>query len=251
VLAEGGRAVTVLDGRMTALERSTARPLVRLEDVPVTIAGLSSPNIQNAMAAAAAALAIGLPERAVARGLRSFVLDPDRNPGRANLFSLDDRVVVVDYAHNEAGMMGLAEICEGLCPRAREVWMAICAAGDRRDDILHAFAYRAARGTDHIAVAELSRYLRGRDPEELVERLRAGAIDGGAAEVPVFPDEIHALEWMAEGSSPGDVMAVTALGQRPEIFAWLEGHGAERMDPSEVRRLARSVRASRTTVRSG
>jgi hypothetical protein len=148
-------------------------------------------------------------------------------------------------------MMGLAEICEGLCPRAREVWMAICAAGDRRDDILHAFAYRAARGTDHIAVAELSRYLRGRDPEELVERLRAGAIDGGAAEVPVFPDEIHALEWMAEGSSPGDVMAVTALGQRPEIFAWLEGHGAERMDPSEVRRLARSVRASRTTVRSG
>jgi hypothetical protein len=84
-----------------------------------------------------------------------------------------------------------------------------------------------------------------------VERLRAGAIDGGAAEVPVFPDEIHALEWMAEGSSPGDVVAVTALGQRPEIFAWLEGHGAERMGPGEVRRLARSVRASRRTVRSG
>jgi cyanophycin synthetase len=251
VLAEGGRAVTVLDGRITVLERSTARPLVRLEDVPVTIAGLSSHNIQNAMAAAAAALAIGLPERAVARGLRSFVLDPERNPGRANLFSLDDRVVVVDYAHNEAGMMGLTEICQGLCARDREVWMAICAAGDRRDDIIHAFAYRAARGSDHIAVAELPRYIRGRDPRELVERLRAGAIDGGAAEVPVFPDEIHALEWMAEGSSPGDVVAVTALGQRPEIFAWLEGHGAERMGPGEVRRLARSVRASRKTVRSG
>jgi cyanophycin synthetase len=251
VLAEGGRALTVLDGRITALERSSARPLVRLEDVPVTIAGLSSHNIQNAMAAAAAALAIGLPERAVARGLRSFVLDPERNPGRANLFSLDDRVVVVDYAHNEAGMMGLTEICEGLCTPAREVWMAICAAGDRRDDIIHAFAYRAARGSDHIAVAELPRYLRGRDPGELVERLRAGAIDGGAADVPVFPDEVHALEWMARDSSPGDVVAVTALGQRPEIFAWLEEHGAERLGPEEVRRLARSVRASRATIRSG
>jgi cyanophycin synthetase len=251
VLAEGGRALTVLDGRITALERSSARPLVRLEDVPVTIAGLSSHNIQNAMAAAAAALAIGLPERAVARGLRSFVLDPERNPGRANLFSLDDRVVVVDYAHNEAGMMGLTEICEGLCTPAREVWMAICTAGDRRDDIIHAFAYRAARGSDHIAVAELPRYLRGRDPGELVERLRAGAIDGGAADVPVFPDEVHALEWMARDSSPGDVVAVTALGQRPEIFAWLEEHGAERLGPEEVRRLARSVRASRATVRSG
>ena len=250
-LAEGGRAITVLDGRMTGMERSTARPLVRLEDVPVTIAGISSPNIQNAMAAAAAALAIDLPERAVARGLRSFVLDPERNPGRANLFSLDDRVIVVDYAHNEAGMMGLTEICRGLCARGRQVWMAICAAGDRRDDIIHAFAYRAARGTDHIAVAELPQYLRGRDPHELVERLRAGAIDGGATEVPVFPDEVHALEWMTRGSSPGDVVAVTALGQRPEIFAWLEEHGAERLGPGEVRRLARSVRGSRAPVRSG
>ncbi len=251
VLAEGGRAITVLDGRITALEGPIARPLIRVEDVPVTIAGLSSHNIQNAMAAAAAALAIGLPERAVARGLRTFVLDPERNPGRANLFSLDDRVVVVDYAHNEAGMMGLAQICEGLRARGREVWMAICAAGDRRDDILHAFAYRAARGADHIAIAELPRYLRGRDPQELLERLRAGAIDGGASEVSVFPDEIHALEWMARASSPGDVVAITALGQRPEIFAWLEAHGAERLEPDRVRRLVRSVRANRDTVRSG
>jgi len=251
VLAEGGRAMTILDGRMTVLERSQARPLVRLEDVPVTIAGISSTNIQNAMAAAAAALAIGLSERAVARGLRSFVLDPERNPGRANLFMLDDRVVVVDYAHNEAGMLGLVEICGGLRRRGREVWMAICAAGDRRDDIIHAFSYRAARGTDHIAVAELPQYLRGRDPQELVERLRAGAIDGGATEVPVFSDEVHALEWMAKGATPGDVVAVTALGQRPEIFAWLEEHGAQRLGPGEVRRLARSVRASRAESRSG
>jgi cyanophycin synthetase len=195
VLAEGGRAVTVLDGRMTVLERSTARSLVRLEDVPVTIAGISSPNIQNAMAAAAAALGIGLPERAVVRGLRSFVLDQEANPGRANLFKLDERVVVVDYAHNEAGMMGLTEICGGLRRRGREVWMAICTAGDRRADIIHAFAYRAA--------------------------------------------------------SPGDVVAVTALGQRPEMFAWLEERGAQRLGPEEVRRLARSVRASRAKSRSG
>jgi cyanophycin synthetase len=236
---------------MTVLERSIARPLVRLEDVPVTIAGISSANIQNAMAAAAAALGIGLPERVVARGLRSFVLDQEANPGRANLFMLDERVVVVDYAHNEAGMMGLTEICGGLRRRGREVWMAICTAGDRRADIMHAFAYRAARGADHIAVAELSRYLRGHDPQDIVERLRAGAIDGGATEVPVFPDEMHALEWMAKGSSPGDVVAVTALGQRPEMFAWLEERRAQRLGPEEVRRLARSARASRAEIRSG
>ena len=55
------------------------------------------------MAAAAAALAIGLPERAVVKGLKTFVLDPERNPGRANLFTLGGRIIVIDYAHNEAG----------------------------------------------------------------------------------------------------------------------------------------------------
>jgi len=245
VLAHGGRAMTVLDGRMTMLEGSGARPLVRVEDVPVTIAGVSGHNVQNAMAAAAAALAIGLPERAVVRGLRTFVLDPERNPGRANLFTLDGRVVVIDYAHNEAGMMGLTELCHGLRRKGREVWLAFCTAGDRRGDIIHAFAYRAARGADHVAVAELSRYLRGHDPQDIVERLRAGALDGGATEVPVFPDEVHALAWMIEQAKRGDVIAVTALGQRPEIFAWLEERGARRLGPGDVRRLVRAVRASR------
>jgi len=245
VLAHGGRAMTILDGRMTMLEGSGARPLVRVEDVPVTIAGVSGHNVQNAMAAAAAALGIGLPERAVVRGLRTFVLDPERNPGRANLFRLDGRVVVIDYAHNEAGMMGLTELCHGLRRKGREVWLAFCTAGDRRGDIIHAFAYRAARGADHVAVAELSRYLRGHDPQDIVERLRAGALDGGATEVPVFPDEVHALAWMVEQAKRGDVVAVTALGQRPEIFAWLEERDAKGLGPADVRRLVRAVRASR------
>jgi cyanophycin synthetase len=245
VLGEGGRAMTVLDGVLTWLEGRRAHPLLPLLDIPVTIAGISTPNIQNAMAAAAAALAIGLPERAVLRGLRSFVLDPERNPGRANLFGLDGRVVVIDYAHNEAGMRGLTEICDGLRRGGRDVWLTFDTAGDRSDAILHDVAYRAARGADHVAVAELTRYLRGRDPAALIERLRAGAIDGGATDVPVYPDEVTALAAMLEASAAGDVVSVTALGQRPELFAWLEAHGATRLTPAAVRRLVAAVRRSR------
>ena len=162
-LAEGGRAATIIDGAMNLLDGSSARALVPVFDVPVTIAGISSVHTQNALAAASAALAIGLPERAVVRGLKTFVLDPERNPGRANLFALEGRIVVIDYAHNEAGMRGLTELCDGLRRKGREVWVAICTAGDRTDKILHDFAYRAARGADHVAIAELLRYLRGRD----------------------------------------------------------------------------------------
>jgi cyanophycin synthetase len=244
VLAEGGRATTILDGWIVVLDHADARSIVRLEDVPVTIAGISTPNARNALEAASAALAIGLPERAVARGLRTFVLDPERNPGRANLFQQDGRVVVVDYAHNEAGMEALVELCDGLRRSGREIWLAICAAGDRTDTILHAFAYRAARGSDHLAIAELLHYLRGRERTDVVAKLRAGALDGGVDELDVLPDELAALRSMLGRASRGDVVAVTALGMRPEIFAWLDFNGAERLTPTRVRRLVRAVRAS-------
>ncbi len=243
VLAEGGRATVPLDGRMTVLVGSDARPIAELVDTPVTIAGVSSPNVQNAMQAASAALGIGLPEAAIVKGLRTFVLDPERNPGRANLFALNGRVVVIDYAHNEAGMIGLTEICNGLRRKGKEIWLAICTAGDRTDKILHDFAYRAARGADHVAVAELVRYLRGRERADIVERLRSGTIDGGAHEVDVYPDELIALRRMLERSRRGDVVAVTALGMRSEIFAWLDERRATRLNPARVKSLVRSVRA--------
>jgi cyanophycin synthetase len=250
-LAEGGRATVPLDGRMTVLARSRVRPLVPLLDVPVTIAGVSSTNVMNAMQAASAALAVGLPERDVVEGLRTFVLDPDRNPGRANLFGLDGRVIVIDYAHNEAGMRGLTELCDGLRRAGREVRLAICTAGDRSNAILHDFAYRAARGADHVVIAELVRYLRGRDRADIVERLRAGAEEAGAAEVDVYADELEALRGMLASSRRGDVLAVTALGMRPEIFAWLDEAGAERLGPAPVRRLVAAVRRSRGSPPTG
>jgi cyanophycin synthetase len=213
--------------------------------VPVTIAGISTPNTHNAMAGTAAALGIGLPERAVIRGLRTFVMDAEHNPGRANLFRLERRIVVIDYAHNEAGMRGLTEICDGLRRAGSQVWLTFDAAGDRTDTLLHDFAYRAARGADHVAIAELERYLRGREPRDLIDRLTAGAVDGGATEVPVYPDEVTALGAMLASSRPGDVVGVTALGQRPELFAWLDERGAERLTPGAVRRLVAAVRRSR------
>jgi cyanophycin synthetase len=244
-LAEGGRATVPLDGWMTVLDASTSRPLVELVDVPVTIAGISRHNVMNAMQAASAALGVGLAEKAVVRGLKTFVTDPERNPGRANLFELEGRVLVIDYAHNEAGMIGLTEICAGLRRPGAEIWLVICTAGDRTDQILHDFAYRAARGSDHLAVAELLRYLRGRAREEVVDRLIAGARDGGAEELDVYADELSGLRGVLARSGKGDVIGVTALGMRPEVFAWLEGAGATRMKPSRVRTLVRGTRGSR------
>jgi cyanophycin synthetase len=243
VIGDGGRAATVLDGRLVVLgPGSRVERLLKLEDVPVTLAGIATHHVRNAMAAVGAALGVGVPPDAVSAGLASFVQTSETNPGRANVYTVSDRVVVVDYAHNEEGMIGLTEILVGLRRRGAKIWLAFCAAGDRQDDVLHAIGYRAARGADHVVVAELSHYLRGREPDDLVARLRAGAEDAGATDVPVTPDELHAFEWMLERSRPGDVIGVTALAQRPDIFARLEELGAVQADPNTVATLVRRAR---------
>jgi cyanophycin synthetase len=243
VLSEGGRAITVLDGWLVIFGKGSAvRRLVALTELPVALAGIATHHVENAMAATAAALGIDLPEKAIVQGLRSFVQGSTTNPGRANVFTLDDRVVVVDYAHNEAGMVGLTEILAGLRSRGGQIWLAFCAAGDRQNDILHALGYRAARGADHVVVAELPGYLRGRDPDDVVARLRAGAEDAGATDVPAFPDEVDALTFMIDRSNPRDVIGLTALGQRSEVFDLLERRGAVRAEPTTVRRLVEQAR---------
>jgi len=101
--------------------------------------------------------------------------------------------------------------------------------------------YLAARGADHVVVSKLKRSLRGRGASDLVDRLRAGAEDGGATDVPIVHDEIHALGLMLDRSRPGDLVALTALGQRPEIFAYLDRRGASRVDARRVRQLVKAA----------
>lgn len=242
-LAEHGRAMSILDGAFTIMSsRRQVHRLVLAEDVPITLAGISSHNLSNALAAAAAALGGGIPEEAVVEGLRSFVLDPERNPGRANVFEIDGRIVVVDYAHNEDGMRGLVEICHGLRARGAKVFLTFASAGDRTNTIMHRLAYTAARGADRVGIAELHRYLRGRDPKEVVARLQAGVVDGGKPEAPVFPDELEALDWMLAEAQRDDVVAITGLAQRPEIFAYLREHGGAPATPDRIKALVKRSR---------
>jgi cyanophycin synthetase len=243
-LADGGRAITVLDGTIVWMDGPAVHPMVDLDRVPVTLSGLSRMYTQNALAAAAAGLAVGLPQRSVSKGLRTFVLDPRKNPGRTNLFSLDGRLLVLDYAHNEAGMDGLVEILLGLRPPGRAIWLAIGTAGDRTDDILEGFAVRAALGADHLAIAELTKYLRGRAREDVIGHLRAGAARAGKHDVPAYRDELRALRGMLKASAPGDVVGITALAQRAQAFRWLRDRGARLLGPSDVRRLVKNARSA-------
>jgi cyanophycin synthetase len=238
---EGGRAATVLDGDLVVLTRGRVERLLPVVDVPVALAGLASFNVANALAAAAAGLAAGLPTEAVLDGLRGFRPDPGQNPGRMNILDLEGRAVIVDMAHNEASLLALLEVARGLRLPGGRVLAMVGTAGDRSDELIRSLGELAARGADRVVIGEKHRYLRGRDPEELVRLLRQGAATVGLTDLPAHPSELAGLQALAGESGPGDVLALMAPAEREPILAWLTGQGATLLDPDQLR--ARVVQA--------
>ena len=69
-------------------------------------------NVQNAMAAAAAAFAAGASLHDIRQGLRTFSTNYYLAPGRLNEVSVEGRTVIVDYCHNVPGMLMLGDFVD-------------------------------------------------------------------------------------------------------------------------------------------
>jgi cyanophycin synthetase len=232
----GGRATTLLDGWISVLAANRdPDPLVQVVDVPMSVAGLSRFNVENALAAASAALGAGLPREAVVEGLTTFAPGPALNPGRMNVYSLGDVTVIIDLAHNEAGLEALIEVMRGLRQPGGRTLVGVGTAGDRTDEIVTSLGELAARDCDVVVIVHKERYLRGRDADELDALYRAGASRVGVDEVPSYASELEGLEALVSRASPGDVVAVMCHADRPLLDRWLADHGATVDTPAVIR----------------
>ncbi len=249
VLNEGGRATTVIDGWISVLlPHRDPDPLVELVDVPMTLAGLSRFNVENSLAAASAALAIGVPREVVVEGLRTFLPDAEHNPGRMNCFSLPvadgpSVSVVIDLAHNEAGLEALLEIMNGIRRPGARLLLGLSAVGDRTDDLIEMLGEIAARDSDVLAIAHKLNYLRGRTVDELDNLMRAGAERVGVSDVPSHDSEIECLAALVEQAEPGDVVGLMCHAQRQEAYDWIAGHGGTPDSPETLRAKVKAAQA--------
>lgn len=228
-LARDGRAYVVRSGEIVELEGHENRPIAMVRDVPVTLAGLARHNVANVLAAAGGARAMGATIDDVRRGLVDFQPSTDRSPGRLNLFRLGSKVVIVDFAHNEAGVEAILDVAEGIAAgsagRTAPVTMIIGTAGDRPDDTVRGIGRIAARRAQRVVIKETPAYLRGRTRESMIGELRAGIAAGlagrgsgdgpaadrrSAADVPVYDSETSALRAELNGAG------ASALGLRPD-----------------------------------
>lgn len=245
-LARGGRAYLLRNGNLVEATGNRSTTIVSVGEVPIAIGGLARHNVANALAAAGGARALGATIEQVRDGLIDFRPSTDRSPGRLNVFRLGATVVIVDFAHNEAGVAAILDVAEGIAAgsagRTAPITMIIGTAGDRPDDTLRGIGRIAAERAQRVAIKETLGYLRGRSRASLVGELRAGIAAGGIppAEVPVYETETEALRAEingAPGRSAGDgrrdpprVVVLMCHEQRDEVFALLGSLGARPVD---------------------
>lgn len=245
-LARGGRAVVIEDGWIVVRYGGLREAIVPVVEIPATLFGLATHNVANALAATAGAMALGAGAAFVADGLRGFQPGVEQTPGRLNLYRLGSRVVIVDFAHNEAGVNVLLDVAQGIAAgaagRALPVTLIIGTAGDRPDDTLRGIARIAGQRADRVVIKETLEYLRGRTAESAVGEFRAGLAEAGVdpREVPVYESESAALAAVLAGgnggggtgaSQGGAVVALMCHEDRPGVEALLAELGARQVDP--------------------
>jgi cyanophycin synthetase len=244
-LDRGGRAHLVRDGWLVEQEGERTSRIVEVGRVPITIGGLAKHNVANALAAAGGARGMGATLAQVRDGLSDFAPSADRSPGRLNLFRLGARTVIVDFAHNEAGISAVLDVAEGVAAggagRTAPITVIIGTAGDRPDDTLRGIGRIAAERAQRVAIKETRKYLRGRTPASVIGELMAGVRAGGGktADVPVYGSETMALKAELNGAA-GDgrgrgfdaprVIVLMCHEEREEVFELLGSMGARPVD---------------------
>jgi cyanophycin synthetase len=171
----------------------------------------------------------------VVDGLRSFLPDVEHNPGRMNVFTVRGVTVVIDLAHNEAGLEALIEVLTGVCVPGGRTFLGLGAVGDRQDELLAKLGEIAARDVDVVVIGHKQRYLRGRTTGDLDRLMREGAARVGVTDVPSYPTELAALQALVDQARPGDVVGLMCHAEREDVLDWLGAEGAVADSPDVLR----------------
>ncbi len=166
-----GKRVACVEGDAIVLAEGRTVHRFPMAEIPLTGNGLLGFQVENTMAALAAAWALGRDVDTMRRGLASFVSDASTVPGRFNVFSYRGALLVADYGHNPDAIRALAD---ALChwPAARRC-VVISGAGDRRDEDIYRQTEILGDAFDEVILYQ-DMCQRGRADGEVTALLRQG-----------------------------------------------------------------------------
>jgi cyanophycin synthetase len=206
----GGRAVVLEQGfngdMITLYDKGTHFQIVWTHQIPATMDGKATHNVQNAMFATALAYSLHKSLDDIRHGLRTFGSTIFQAPGRMNVFDEHPFRVILDYGHNAAAIRSICQLVSRLEVRGRRICV-LAAPGDRRDEDIRAIANEASGHFDrYICRADDSRRGRGEAevPEMLRDQLLANGVDADA--IDVIADEVLAVESALDMAKEGDLL---------------------------------------------
>jgi cyanophycin synthetase len=219
---QGGIGYTVDGDWLVEAQGVQRTALFEVADIPVTLGGAARFNVANALAAVAACRALGVSIANMAAALSTFDTSL-HNPGRCGVYRVEQRTVVIDYAHNAAALTAVGELL-------RRRWggnpvVVLTLPGDRNDDLVSEAAAALAGLAGHVVVYE-DTDLRGRQPGEMTKLITSAlnAVDPGIVVMPCSGVEDSFATALALATPEDPVLLI--YERFAPVLALLTRHGA-------------------------
>ncbi|MGL5152578.1 MAG: cyanophycin synthetase [Clostridium sp.] len=187
--------------------------VIAINDIPITLNGQLEFNIENVLAACAALVGIGIDYCMISKGLLSFELSDDCNPGRFNIYEVCGRSIILDYGHNIEGYKAVLNSLDKMdCNRKIGV---IGVPGDRGDDAIIRIGEMCGLSFDQLIIKE-DNDLRGRKSGEVANLLVQG-VNKNNANYTIEYNEDKAFGLAFENSCEGDIIIIFYENREPLI----------------------------------
>lgn len=216
--AQGKRTIYREGNAIVCVEGAQVERL-DLAGIPLTRNGSISFQVENVMAAVAAAWGLGIDWNTIRLGLATFVSDAGTAPGRFNIFDYRGATLVADYGHNPDAIQALVQAVEALPAKRR--WVVISGAGDRRDeDIIRQTEILGATFDGAILYQDACQ--RGRADGEVLALLQQGLVDAKRTkQIEEIRGEFLAIDTALAKLQPGDLCLIL-VDQVEEALAHIE-----------------------------
>ena len=226
---QGGTSAVYESGYITIFKGEWKIRITKAVNVPLTFDGTAEFMIQNVLAAALAGYLRGFSIEDIKVAIESFIPSPAQTPGRLNLFQFKDYQILLDYAHNEAGLRGLKGMVDRI--EATNKIGVIAGIGDRRPEDNQAIGRVAAEMFDEIIIRQ-DKNLRGRTEAELIDMLKQGIASVSTTKpVLVFPTEKEAISYAVENAQKG-ALIVLCSDVVPDALAQVMKYKEEEIERS-------------------
>ena len=167
----GGVAAIYENGYVTINKAGWKIRIDKVTNMPLTFSGTAVFMIQNILPAALTCFLRNVKIEEMRLALQTFIPSPAQTPGRMNWFDFQNFKVLLDFAHNPAGLRAIGKFLEKI-ENSPKIGV-IAGTGDRRDEDLIEFGKYSAKLFDEIVIRQ-DQHLRGRTAKEIVGLLEKG-----------------------------------------------------------------------------